>query len=138
MLIARPPIWLAESVGISKEWPRPGQAANSHWGAPPCAAQMGWRINSMDDYLLEVAQTNQDQILTAYNRFEQHKPIVLIDIQEQRLYVYPYQGFLQELNPRNQDSLRKQYETASAENKIVVFVRDNVKRKLVSYSFDNE
>jgi hypothetical protein len=92
----------------------------------------------MDDYLLEAAQTNQDQILTAYNRFEQHKPIVLIDIQEQRLYVYPYQEFLKDLNPRNQDSLREQYETASAANKIVVFVRDNVKRKLVSYSFDNE
>jgi hypothetical protein len=94
--------------------------------------------NLMDDHLLEAAYSNQALIQTAYNQFEQHKPIVLLDIQEQRLYVYPYREFLQELNPRNQDFLRKQYETASAENKIVVFVRDNVQRRLVSYSFDND
>jgi hypothetical protein len=34
--------------------------------------------------------------------------------------------------------LQDQYERAVATNKIVVFVRDNVERRLVSFSFDDE
>jgi hypothetical protein len=33
--------------------------------------------------------------------------------------------------------LEKQYEEAQAENKIVVFVKDNVTRRLMSFSLDN-
>ena len=91
-----------------------------------------------DDYLLDAARQHWDQILIGYKQFEKLKPIVLFDIQEQRVYFYAYEGFKEELKPSNQASLEDQYEQAIATNKIVLFVRDNVKRRLVSYSMDCE
>jgi len=91
-----------------------------------------------DDYLLDAAREHWDMILRAYKLHEEHKPVVLFDIQEQRIYVYPYKEFKEELNPGNQASLQDQYERAMATSKIVVFVRDNVNRRLVSYSLHYE
>ena len=91
-----------------------------------------------DDYLLDAALEHWDMILSAYKLYEEHKPVVLFDIQEQRIYLYPYKDFKEEMNPGNQASLQDQYERAMATSKIVVFVRDNVNRRLVSYSLDYE
>jgi hypothetical protein len=91
-----------------------------------------------DDYLLDAVWKHWDPILRMYKSFEKHRPIVLFDIQEQRIYVYPYEGFKEELSPRSQASLQDQYEEAIATNQIVVFVRDNVERRLVSFSMDPE
>jgi hypothetical protein len=91
-----------------------------------------------DDYLLDAAWEHWDLILNAYRLHEEHKPVVLFDLQEQRIYVYPYEDFKGDMNPRNQASLQGQYEQALDANKVVVFVRDNVKRRLVSYSLDYE
>jgi len=52
--------------------------------------------------------------------------------------VYPYEDFKKELSERSQASLTEQYEKAVRENKIVVFVRDNVQRRLTSFSMDYE
>jgi hypothetical protein len=99
----------------------------------------GGEITTMsDDYLLDAALQHWDLILRAYRSCEEQRPIVLFDIQEQRLYLYEYEGFKEEMNPGNQASLQDQYERAIATNKIVVFVRDNVERRLVSFSCDNE
>ena len=43
-----------------------------------------------DDYLLDAAWEHWDMILSAYKLYEEHKPVVLFDIQEQRIYLYPY------------------------------------------------
>ena len=91
-----------------------------------------------DDYLLDSALEHWDMILRAYKLYEEHKPVVLFDIQEQRIYLYPYKDFKEEMNPGNQASLQDQYERAMATGKIVVFVRDNVNRRLVSYSLHYE
>ena len=91
-----------------------------------------------DDYLLNAALEHWDMILRAYKLHEGHKPVVLFDIQEQRIYIYPYKDFKEELSPGSQASLQDQYERAITTNKIVVFVRDNVNRRLVSFSLDYE
>jgi hypothetical protein len=90
------------------------------------------------DHLLEAAQKHWPDILKAYKQVEDKKPIMLFDIQEQRIYVYLYEAFKSELNERSQASLQEQYEKAGRENKIVVFVRDNVQRRLTSFSMDYE
>ena len=90
------------------------------------------------DYLLEAAEENWTHILTAYRQFEDKKPVVLYDIQEKRIYVYPYADFLNDLSEKSQHTLKDQYERAIQDNKIVVFVRDNEKRRLVSFSMDYE
>lgn len=63
---------------------------------------------------------------------------MLFDVQEERIYAYPYAEFGNDLNEKSQKSLKDQYEEAGRENKMVVFVRDNVRRRLVSFSLDVE
>jgi len=46
----------------------------------------------------------------------------------------PYAEYRADLSKRSQASLKKQYERAIADGEMVVFVRDNEKEKLVSYS----
>ena len=77
-----------------------------------------------------------DNIFMIYKRFEDKKPVMLLDIQEQKIYAYPYNDFKSDLSKRSQIQLEEQYEKAILNNKMVVFVRDNEKRKLVSYSVE--
>jgi hypothetical protein len=98
----------------------------------------GHSNNPQSDYLLEAAQENWPHILTAYRQFEDKKPVVLYDIQEKRIYFYPYVDFLRDLSEKSQTTLKDQYERAIRDNKIVVFVRDNEQRRLVSFSMDYE
>ncbi|MCX6068255.1 MAG: hypothetical protein NT121_21320, partial [Chloroflexi bacterium] len=68
--------------------------------------------------------------------FEPKKPVMLYDLQEQKVYAYPYQEFKAEMNERSQALLTEQYEQAVQNNQMVIFARDNEKRKLCSYSLD--
>ncbi|MCY2993401.1 MAG: hypothetical protein NTY19_36820 [Planctomycetota bacterium] len=63
---------------------------------------------------------------------------MLFHIQERRIYAYPYQEYKEDLSQRSQAMLEKEYEEALAANKIVVFVRDEATRRLVSFSLDYE
>ena len=86
------------------------------------------------DYMLDAVQEYWDDVLYAYNQHAEKKPIVLLDLQERRIYVYPYEGFKSELSPRSQASLADHYKRSIREKQIVVFVRDNEQRRLVSFS----
>jgi shikimate kinase len=90
-----------------------------------------------EDELWAAVQEHHDMILTAYRAFKDKNPIILLDIQEQRIYAYPYKEYKETLSPRSQASLTGQYEDAVASNHIIVFVRDNEQRKLKSYSIEN-
>lgn len=82
----------------------------------------------------DVVQSLMQNILTIYEQYREKKPVMLFDMQEQRIYVYPYFDFKNDLSERSQRLLQDQYEQAITEDKIVVFVRDNDERKLVSYT----
>ena len=73
-------------------------------------------------------------ILRLYETFAAKKPVMLFDVQEHRIYALPYKEYRAGLSKRSQASLKGQYEQAIANGQIVVFVRDNEKKKLVSYS----
>jgi hypothetical protein len=90
------------------------------------------------DYLLDTVHKQWGNLLQAYQQFADQKPIVLFDLQEQRIYVYPYEDFKNEMSPSSQESLTEQYEQAVRENKMVVFVRDNEQRQLGSFSINIE
>ena len=89
-----------------------------------------------EDELWAAVEEYHDLILTAFADFEEEKPIILLDIQEQRIYACPYKEFKEDLSVSNQASLTEQYEEAIASNRIVVFVRDSDQRRLVSYTID--
>ena len=77
-----------------------------------------------------------DNIIGLYKRFEAKKPVMLLDIQEQKIYAYPYNEFKSELSKKSQIQLEEQYEAAILDNEMVVFVRDTEKKELVSYSLE--
>src|SRR5205823_9532914 len=57
------------------------------------------------DYLMAAAREQLPNILTIYESFQEKKPVMLLDIQEERIYVYPYADFSRELSEQSQDSL---------------------------------
>ena len=86
------------------------------------------------DPYLEVVSQHWSLIVMLYEQYADKKPVMLFDIQEQRIYALPYAEYRAELSKRSQASLKKQYQRAIANGEIVVFVRDNHEEKLVSYS----
>ncbi len=77
-----------------------------------------------------------DNILGLYKRVDDKKPVMLLDIQEQKIYAYSYNDFKSELSKKSQIQLEEQYEAAILNKEMVVFVRDNEKKELVSYSLE--
>ena len=73
-------------------------------------------------------------IALLYGQYADKKPVMLFDIQEERVYAFPFKEFRAELSERSQVSLTRQYDRATAQGNVVVFVRDNDQEKLVSYS----
>jgi len=82
----------------------------------------------------DIVQSLMQDILGIYAQYREKKPVMLFDMQEQRIYVYPYLEFKNDLSERSQCLLQDQYEQVMTDDKIVVFVRNNDARKLVSYS----
>jgi hypothetical protein len=94
--------------------------------------------DSPNDDLVEAAEAVLPHILMFYKRFEAKRPIMLLDLQSGRIYAYPYQESEADLSERSQGMLATDYEKAIAQEKIVVFVRDNETRRLTSIMFDYE
>ena len=88
----------------------------------------------MSDPYFEAIQEQWPHIRALYKTYAIKKPIILYDIQERKLYAYPYKEFKAEMSDKSQASLERQYESASLHGSMVVFVRDNTERKLVSYT----
>jgi hypothetical protein len=90
------------------------------------------------DPYLEVIYQQWPFVIMLYRQYADKKPVMLFDIQEQRVYAFPYKDYRAELSDRSQPSLKRQYERALTDGDMVVFVRDNEKKKLVSYSLPLE
>jgi hypothetical protein len=98
-----------------------------------CMARRTKQPVSRDPYW-DVVQSLMPNILSIYEQYREKKPIILFDMQEHRIYVYPYVEFKNDLSEWSQHLLQDQYEQAMTDDKIVMFVRDNDNKKLVSYS----
>jgi hypothetical protein len=88
----------------------------------------------MSDPYFEAIQEQWPSIRALYKTYAIKKPIILYDIQERKIYAYPYKEFKAEMSDKSQASLERQYKSASLRGSMVVFVRDNTERKLVSYT----
>ena len=87
----------------------------------------------MSDPYLEAIQEQWPNIRGLYSIYAGERPIILYDIQEKKIYAYPYEDFRSELSNKSRASLKRDYESASAHGSMIVFVRDNIRQKLVSY-----
>jgi len=93
----------------------------------------------MSDPYFAAVEAQWRNIRALYLTFESKKPIVLYDIDDQQIYAYPYKEFKSDMSERSQALLQHDYKFASTHGSMVVFVRDNTTRRLVSYvvSVDN-
>jgi hypothetical protein len=96
------------------------------------------RKDEEGDYLYDALSEYLEHVRAAYKQFEDKRPVMLFDIQEQRIYAYPYESYKNDLSARNQVALAEQYEQAQRSGQMVVFVRDNDNRRLASYLIDCE
>ena len=87
----------------------------------------------MSDPYLEAIREQWPNIRGLYMTFANKKPVILYDIQEKKIYAYPYREFKADLSAKSQRLLEHDYKLASATRSMVIFVRDDIKRKLVSY-----
>jgi hypothetical protein len=90
------------------------------------------------DALFDAACARAEDILKLYQKFAGKKPVMLLELPSQRIYAYPYLDFKNTLSDRSQKSLEEEYQEAVAQHKIVVFVRDNDREKMLSFSVDEE
>jgi hypothetical protein len=90
------------------------------------------------EYLVEAARQRAGEILWFYKKFAKKKPVMLLELPAEKIYAYPYLEFKDTLSERSQKMLEEEYQEALAHNKIVVFVKDNDRRKMISFSVDEE
>ena len=88
------------------------------------------------DALFDAACDRADDILRLYQQFADKKPVMLLELPSQRIYAYPYLDFKNTLSERSQKMLEKEYTEAVAHHKVVVFVKDNDREKMISFSVD--
>lgn len=86
----------------------------------------------MSNPLNYVFEEHRINFLKLHKTLQDKKPILLFDIQEQRIYAYPYHEFKAEMSPMSQAVLEEQYRHVLAGTHIVAFARDNDQRRLVS------
>lgn len=89
-----------------------------------------------DAPLFDAMAEHWEEIVADYKQFEDKRPIVLYDIQEERVYLYPYEDFKNDMSPKSQVLLAEQYEVAGKLGQMVMFIRDNEAKRLVSCILD--
>jgi hypothetical protein len=92
----------------------------------------------MDDPYLDIIDGYWDKIMMMYDLFAVKKPVMLLELPSLKIYAYPYEEYKADLNQRSQAILAHQYQQAQANNQMVLFVRDNERRKLRSYTLNLE
>ncbi|MEK6552807.1 MAG: hypothetical protein AABZ54_05095 [Bacteroidota bacterium] len=89
----------------------------------------------MYEHYMMMVQDQWNTIVRAYLDFEEKKPVILFDIQERKIYAYPYQDFKGDLSAPSQKMLEKQYRDAIKKGQIVIFVLDSKERVFISCNF---
>ena len=88
------------------------------------------------DALLNAANNRASDILMVYKTFSDKKPVMLLELPSHKIYAYPYLEFKASLSERSQKTLEKEYQQALAHDQMVVFVKDNDRKKMISFSVD--
>ena len=88
------------------------------------------------DPYFDLVQEHWDSIVHVFQQFADKNPVLLFDVQEGRIYAYPFEGFVADLSAKDRPGAAAQLAKVVAGESILVFVRDNEQRKLVSYVID--
>ena len=98
-------------------------------------ARAKWKKSPNAD-LVEAVQDHTDQIIKFYERVEDERPVILLDLQKQTICAYHYEEYKVRLSKESQVVLDVEYEKAMAEDKVLVLAWDSATGRLVTTTFD--
>ena len=93
------------------------------------------KATSKPDTYLPVLHEHWDALTGMYVAFEELEPMMEFDVASGQIRAYSAREYLAGLSNRTREKTRKQYKKAVAEGAIMVFVRDEPKKMLRSYTF---
>jgi hypothetical protein len=91
-------------------------------------------MTGTDTEYVDAAWGQVEAIRHLYSRCAEKRPVMVLELSTGRIYAYPYQGFKADLSARSQALLKDEYAQAAQSGEMVVFVRDEERRKLVSFT----
>ena len=74
-----------------------------------------------------------DKVYEFYNMSNRKDLVMIYEMKENRIYSYIYDEFMNSLNEMSREMLKKQYQEANESKRIVLFIRDEVRKKFKSY-----
>jgi len=84
-------------------------------------------------YLAKIDEIG-NKIYEIYNKSGRRDLVMIYETKEDKIYSYIYEDFKKSLNQRSRDILKEQYQEAMKSGKIVLFIRDEERRKFKSYT----
>jgi hypothetical protein len=92
------------------------------------------KITYEDDKIyLDTLDNIVDKVYEFYNMSDRKDLVMVYEMKENRICSYIYNEFKDNLNEKSGEMLEKQYQEANESDRIVLFIRDEVRKKLKSY-----
>ena len=82
------------------------------------------------DKINEIAE----KVYDFYNMSNREDLIMVYEMKENKIYSYIYKEYLSSLNPRSKEMLEEQYKEAKTSGRIVLFIKDELRRKMKSFT----
>ena len=89
----------------------------------------------MQDPYLSIIDQHWENILMVYQIFKGKNPIIEYDIDDQKIYAYSANDYIQTLSSRTREETQNLYQDAIRMDKFMLFVKDTKNRRLRSYIF---
>jgi hypothetical protein len=86
-----------------------------------------------DKIYLDTIDNIVDKVYEFYNMSDRKDLVMIYEMQENLIYSYIYGEYKKSLNERSKEILEKQYKEANESKRIVLFIRDAVRKKFKSY-----
>ena len=86
-----------------------------------------------DEIYLETIDNIVDKVYEFYNMSDRNDLVMVYKMEEKKIYSFIYGEYKACLNEQSREILEKQYQVANDLNRIVLFIRDEVRKKFKSY-----
>jgi hypothetical protein len=86
-----------------------------------------------DKTYLDTLDNIVDKVYEFYNMSNRKDLVMVYEMKENKIYSYIYNEFKKGLNEKSGEMLEKQYQEAIETDRIVLFIRDEVRKKFKSY-----
>jgi hypothetical protein len=83
---------------------------------------------------LEILDEIGDRVYQIYNTSSRKDLIMVYEMKEEKIYSYIYEEFMNDLNDRSKKMLKEQYEESKQSKRIVLFIKDKLRRKFKSFT----